>query len=254
MSNKTSFRKIYQDSDRRSELGLKSTNTYFAAVGSLYIEDGFNVRNELDHDHIREISKSYASGNYVPAIVVEHKAEGLKVIDGHHRYEAAVLAGLESVEVKNFTGDECAAVAFMVTSSQGRNLTPMERANAYLRMKEAGMTVKDISERLARSQKDVKNHLTLLEASPQIQEAVQSGQLGYAAAVEELNRNPEGGQERIEKQLNEAEGKKVTRASLATFTKKDYVRAMDLLAEMEIYDESLPSELVDLISKYKESK
>lgn len=241
---------LYKNADKRDELGLKATKTYYGNVDSLYIEDGFNVREELDNDHIGQLTQAYREGKYVPAIVVQPTDKGLKVVDGHHRFIAAQLAGVDKVELKNFGGSEDEAVMFMITSSQGKNLTPVERGKAYQRLIDTGLSQKDVSARLGRSIKDIKNHLTLINASPKIIEAVQNGSLGYAAAVEELHRNGEDGQERIEKQLDE--GKKVTRATLAGFTKADYKRTLDILAGMEFYDESFPQELIDLVTKYKE--
>lgn len=243
---------IYKDAEQRDNLGLKATKTYYGNVESMYIEDGFNIREQLDQDHIDSIAEAYRNGKYVPAIVVQPTERGLKIVDGHHRYLAALQAEVDKVELKNFTGDEVDAVAFMVTSSQGRNLTPVERGKAYQRMIDSGMTPKQIAEKLGRSDKDVKNHLTLINSSEKIITAVSEGKLGYAAAVEEIHRNGDEGVSNIESKLDG--NVKVTRSTLAGFTKKDHNRVMGILSDMEFYDESWPQELMDLVTKYKESK
>ena len=250
----TTLSKAYNDKSQRDDLGIKVQKTYFIDMtkGSIYVEDGFNVR-DLDPEHVASIAEAYEAGKYVPAIVVKPTPQGLKVIDGHHRFAAAQQAKVEAVEVKNFVGDESDELAFMITSSQGRNLSPIERAQAYQRLVGRGLTAAEISKRVGRSKSDVTNHLTLMSASPQIIEAVASGQLGYAAAVEEINRNGFEGEEKIKKQL--ATGEKVTRTTLAGFTKKDHTAMMDILVEFEarFEDCGLPPQFDELLTKYKES-
>lgn len=248
---KLTISNAYKDTELREQYGMKATKTFTVKLSALYIEDEFNVREELDSEHISGIAEAYRNGLPVPPPVVQVTERGLKVIDGHHRYCAALEAKVERLEVKSFDGDEAEAVKLMVVSSQGKNLNPVERAKAYQRLIDQGLSQDAIAKQLGRSKKDVSNHLTLIQASPRIVEAVRTGQLGYAAAVEELNRNPESGEQKIESKLES--GEKVTRSSLAGFTTKDYKRAMELLATMEIYDESLPQELRDLIVKYKEA-
>ncbi len=249
----TSISKAYNNKDERDELGIKVQKTYFVemAKNSIYIEDGFNVR-DLDADHVASIAEAYEAGKYVPAIVVKPTPQGLKVIDGHHRFAAAVKAKVEAVEVKNFVGDESDELAFMITSSQGRNLSPIERAQAYQRLVGRGLSPVEISKLVGRSKSDVTNHLTLMTASPQIVEAVKSGQLGYAAAVEEINRNGFAGEEKIKKQL--ATGEKVTRTTLAGFKKSDHNTMMDILVEFEarFSDCDLPETFYTLLNKWKE--
>lgn len=238
--------------NERDEIGLKVQKTYFVDLSknSIYVEEGFNVR-DLDPDHVNSLAVAYEQGKYVPAIVVKPTPQGLKVIDGHHRFAAAKQANVEAIEVKNFVGDEADQVAFMITSSQGRNLNPMERAKAYQRLLGRGLTEAEISERVGRSKSDVKNHLTLMNASENIQKAVESGQVGYAAAVEEINRNGFEGEAKIEKQI--AAGKKVTRTSLAGFTGKDHKEVMAILVEYEarLTDCDLPARFHELLTKFK---
>lgn len=236
--------------NERDDIGLKVQKTYFVEMAkkSIYVEEGFNVR-DLDQDHVASIAESYDKGIYVPAIVVRPTPQGLKVIDGHHRFAAAMLSKVKALEVKNFTGDESDQLTFMITSSQGRNLSPLERAKAYQRLIGRGLTEVEISVRVGRSRSDVKNHLTLMNASPAIITAVESGQVGYAAAVEEINRNGFEGEAKIEKQI--AEGKKVTRTSLKGFTIADHKEVMAILVECQDTLD-LPGELVELITKFKE--
>lgn len=239
---------LTQAYNKEKDLDIKVNKTFFVPPKEIYIEEGFNVR-DLDQDHIDSIAATYGRGDYVPALVVKATDKGFKVIDGHHRYKAAVQADVLRVECKDFKGNEADQVAFMITSSQGRNLAPMERALAYQRLTAQGWSEKEISEKVGRGLKNVKDHLMLLDASPQVQQAVKSGQLGFAAAVEELNRNGLEGQQRIEEELEKADGKKVTRTTLQSgLTKAEYKEVMDLLNN--IGEQFLCERLIELREKH----
>ena len=118
--------------------GIKVNKTFLVDIDKIFIEQGFNVR-DLDAEHIASIAASYESGQPIPAIVGRVTPSGFKVIDGHHRFEAAKLAGVSRLECKDFHGTDADIVAMMVTSSQGRNLTSVERAKAYQRLKNFGL-------------------------------------------------------------------------------------------------------------------
>ena len=198
------------------------------------------------------IASAYSDGKYVPAIVVKPTPDGLKVIDGHHRWFAAKQAKIEAVEVKNFIGDDRDEISFMITSSQGRNLNPIERAAGYLRLIGQGLTQKDIVKRTGRSASDVKNHLTLMTASKKVKDAVQNGTAGFAAVVEELNRGGFESEKKIEEKIDK--GEKVTRTSLQKWKPADSTKTMEILCEYEerLKDCDLPPEFWSLLKKYKE--
>lgn len=67
------------------------------------------------------------------------------------------------LECKDFSGSEADRIAFMVTSSQGKALSPLERAAAYQRLLNQGWTPAEIAKKVKRSPADVDQHLQLLE-------------------------------------------------------------------------------------------
>lgn len=216
--------KAYQQKDY---YGLSAVKTYYATVDRIYIEEGYNIR-ELNQDHIRKLEIAYDNGDPMPAIVVEVTELGLKVIDGHHRYTAACNMKIAKLEVKYFDGDEAQKMAFMIGSSEGLPLTTFERAEAYGRLQALGKSQQHIVEITGRSKSDVKNHLTFLNASQPIKDAVKSGQLGFAAAVEEINKN---GEARVLEAI--ATGKKVTRKTFKSWGIEQYKAIMIRLANGE---------------------
>ncbi|WP_338885819.1 hypothetical protein [Xenorhabdus sp. TH1] len=125
----------------------------------LYVVDGFNLR-EIDEEHAKNFKKSYEAGVYVPPLIVKvvtvDDKPRLKVIDGHHRYLAVQMAKeagvkIEAVSVTEFTGSKQDEIINMITSAEGKPLTPLEKAAGFYRLTNWGWSKKLISERTGNS-------------------------------------------------------------------------------------------------------
>lgn len=161
--------------------------TFLVPLSEIYVEPGYNVR-DIDHAHAEEFRDAFIAGEYVPPLAVQVTDQGVKVIDGHHRYYGAKLAteaGTEiaRLECKDFVGTEADRIAFMVTSSQGKALAPLERAAAYQRLSNQGWELAEIAKKVKRSAADVDHHLQLLECSDGLIAMVKAGEVAPTTAV-----------------------------------------------------------------------
>lgn len=241
MINATSVGQAYKK--QAQELGITLNKTFMVPVDHLLIESGFNVR-DLDQEHIEAMAQSYSEGGMMPAIVVRTTKDGFKVIDGHHRLSAAKIAGVHRLECKEFAGTEAEQVAFMVSSSQGRSLKPIERAHAYRRMLWLGMTKEEIAKAVSRSRADIDNHMLMLEAGDDVIQAIKDGNVAATEVQREMRKSGSGAQGKIMAAVTkakEAGGK----AKLRNFTKKHQERAMEILSGMDGLSDELQG-LVDL--------
>jgi ParB family chromosome partitioning protein len=234
-------------SKQGKELDIKVNKTFLVPPEHIFIEEGFNIR-ELDQDHIDSIAAAYSDGLPVPAIVVQTVGNRFKIIDGAHRYTAAVSAGVLRLECKEFSGNAQDMVALMVTSSQGRNLTPMERAKAYTRLKNFGMTHDEIALKVNRSRVDIDNHLILLSAPNDVQEAVKKGEIAYSTVVTQLRSKSGKGEEKLSKAVATAKTTGAKKAVVEKFTKKDFTEVLEILAAEP--SEDWKELLSPLIAKY----
>lgn len=178
-----SLGQLYNDKDA----GLTTRKTYNVPLEKIYAEEGYNVR-ELNQAHVEEFRDAFIAGEYIPPLAVEVTERGVKVIDGHHRYHGALAAvemGHEIVrlECKDFTGSEADKIAFMVTSSQGLALTPLERGAAYHRLQNQGWSSAEIAVKVKRSESDILQHIQLHECTPYIKKLVRDGSMNYAIAI-----------------------------------------------------------------------
>jgi len=239
MIEATSVGQAYKN--QGSDLDIKVNKTFMVPVEHLMIEDGFNVR-DLDHNHISAMAQAYQDGKMMPALVIRTTQSGFKVIDGHHRLSAAKIAGVKRLECKEFSGSEAEQIAFMISSSQGRNLKPIERAHAYRRLVGFGMTKDEIAKSVMRSRADVDNHLLLLEAGDDVIDAIKSGDVAASEVQREMRKYGSVAQDKIMDEVNKAR-KSGVKAKLRKFTKRHQDRAMEIISGMD----NLPDELRQIV-------
>lgn len=181
----TNLARIY-DKKAKTETNITTRKTYLLGVDELYVESGYNIR-EIDQTHVEEFRDAFIAGEHVPPLAVQVTEQGIKIIDGHHRYHGALLAkeaGYDiRLECKDFVGSEADRIAFMVTSSQGRALEPLERAAAYQRMSNQGMEPAEIAKKVKRSIADVEHHLQLLTSGDELIAMVKNREVAATTAV-----------------------------------------------------------------------
>lgn len=177
---------LYKSKDKN---GTETTvkKMFLVPLSELYVEPGFNVR-DIDQAHVEEFRDAFIDGEYLPPLAVQVTEQGVKIIDGHHRYYGAKLATeagheIPRLECKDFVGSEADRIAFMVTSSQGKPLSPLERAAAYQRLSNQGWESSEIARKVKRSIADVEHHLALLEVGDGLIEMVKSGEVAATTAV-----------------------------------------------------------------------
>lgn len=230
---------------------------FWVPLAELYVEDGYNIR-DVDQAHVEEFRDAYLAGEYVPPLTVEVTQQGIKVIDGHHRFAGAKMAaetGLElRLEVNDITGtSEADKIALMVTSSQGKPLEPLERAKAYARLKAQGWTNDEIAKKVKRSPSDVANMLALAECPEPIKDMVRGGQMSYvtateltrqhgteaeAVAAQALEEAKAAGKDKVTKKFTEPKAPKATKAKPEAiqppFGKDKLTRLADLAVHIEL--------------------
>lgn len=228
---------VYKNKDD-NETDITVRKTYLLGVSELYIEPGYNVR-DIDQAHVEEFRDAYIAGEHVPPLTVQVTAQGVKVIDGHHRYQGAKLAkeaGYDiRLECKDFVGNEAERIAFMVTSSQGRPLEPLERAAAYQRLKNQGWEPAEIAKKVKRSPSDIDHHLALLTVGDGLIEMVKTGEVAATTAVAMVREHGAKAETVAKTQLAKAKAggkKKLTRAAaMPQFSATRARRLVELLKD-----------------------
>lgn len=152
-----------------------------------------NVRRKLGD--IKDLAASIASVGVIEPLLVTPSENGrFTVVAGHRRLAAAREAGLTEVQCIVKVLSEVERLETMIAENLARQaLNPLEEAEAYFRMVELAVPVKDLARRLGRPPKHITGRLALLELPRNVQTKVEKGALGVsdAAALLALKDHPD---------------------------------------------------------------
>lgn len=201
---------------------VRKTDLYRVRIEDIQIEKDFNLRDntpELE-EHIENIASSIIAGAYVPPMLARVDDEGtVRLVDGHSRREAYLRAKsrgtpIEFVSVEQFSGNDADRVAAVLTSAQGKPLSPLEQSRGFKRLRGFGWSNKQIAAQAACTPSYVETLLVLADAPSYIQEMVAADRIAAANAVEMIRQYGEEAETILAEEIAhaEAQGKaKVTK-------------------------------------------
>jgi ParB family chromosome partitioning protein len=187
---------------------LQAARFSISAVEKLYsklpvteLEPGrFQSRKSFDQNSLRELADSLKATeiNFVPVVVRPLDEGRYEIICGERRWRAAQMIGLESLLccIGNFS-DQQANYLCAVENIQRENLNPVEQAEAYKRLSDAGLTHQEMAEELGQSRSHITNYLRLLTLPLQVRSALVKGDLSFAQARPLCSLDSPGIQKRI---------------------------------------------------------
>ena len=163
-------------------------------------------RRNFDAAALEELSDSIRQFGVLQPVLVERVAGGYRIIAGERRCRAARLAGFTEVPalVRDTTSRERLEIA-LIENVQREDLTPIEEAQAYSQLLEAGsLSQEELARRVGKRRSTVANSLRLLKLAPAVQSAVGKGDLsaGHARALLMVD-NPDQRQELFRRAVQE---------------------------------------------------
>jgi len=176
----------YKQKDKNGT-GTTVKKTYMVPYEELYTVEGEQGR-PLNMQHAEKMRDLWIAGADLPALVVKVTEQGVKIIDGQHRYVGAGLASdmgvsIPRLECKDFLGSDLEELAFQTGSSDSLQVTPVERGVQYNKAKNRGYTVAEIAVAFHRSVTDVECHLQLLSSGEVLIGMVEAGEIAATTAV-----------------------------------------------------------------------
>ncbi len=180
-----------------AEKEIKRADAMKVRFQDLHEEPGFNLRIE-DVDFqvsIDALAAHIAEGGQYPALEVRPRAEGgVFIVDGHRRKRAIGIAiergapladkdGEVWVPIVAFEGNDADRVARIITSAEGRSLSPLEVAKGYARLRSFGWDNTRIAQKVGKTPQHVAQSLTLADANSDVHKMVADGGVSAAVAV-----------------------------------------------------------------------
>lgn len=179
-----------------------STDLFKVDPHKIVIQDGWNPRSCIDANALEELKASMRDNGFYPdkPLLLHRKADQLILISGHRRLRAVLGLIDEGVPfiavpaVLDQSGDDGDLLARALAANQnGVPLEPLDEAAGFKRLTGYGWEPKRIAEKVGRSLSHVYGRLKLLEAEPEVMQAVETKTITTTDAVRVVRRSGRSG-------------------------------------------------------------
>ena len=151
---------------------------------AIAIAEDFNPRGDVEDSGLDELAHSIERRGIIVPIVVAPAGEGeYRLIDGERRMRAAMKLGLVEIPaVVRETDERTLGLEDAVVANQARRaLNPIEEAQAFKRLIDAGLTRRGVAHELGVSPRLVTDRLAMLELPQQLWEHLADGRIPPSA-------------------------------------------------------------------------
>lgn len=219
----------------------------------IQVTDGWNARFNFDGEE-ELVASIRERGVLKPLLVRKTEDKRLELVDGERRLRAALRARAEGAEIlsvpvivaKRGTNEADLFIDSLV-SNNGKPFMPTEEAAAFKRLMGWGFDVKTVARKTGKSASHVRNRLELAEASPEVQAAVDAGEITIGQA-QEIVKQSDGKIDRQGKGLSQARNRPKQRKLVLSFNKKGHLKKTGFDRECEPLSDILKSpDLLDAI-------
>ena len=198
--------------------GVSKETSFRVDPKLITVETGFN--RPICRENVDQFKSSIKAGATIPPIFVRVDLGVIILVDGEHRVIAVrelIEEGetIESMAAIHFRGNDADRVAHILTSAQGKPLTPLDAGLQYLKLERYGWDRKKIAERIGRTISHVDSCILLAESNTDVQSAVKRGEISSTGAIDAVRTHGEAAGKVIAEKLVEAKAKgkkKVTAA------------------------------------------
>lgn len=227
----------------------------FDVVSKIKIDDiipnRFQPRYNFDDNSIRELAQSIKeNGLAQPIIVTKINENKYEIIVGERRFRACKELGWSEIDaiVKNNISDNKKITLALIENIQREDLNPVEKAFAYKRMIDMGMSQNDIAEYCGKSKASISNTLRILELENDIIDGLKNNIIteGHARAlmqIPDIEERKKTYQKIISEKLSVRDVEDIAKQfysinNLDVAKKRQSVRKTPEIIEMEKYFES----------------
>lgn len=144
-------------------------------------------RSVFTEAQLEELRESIREHGIIQPLIVRRKDSGYELIAGERRWRASASLGLESVPaIIREASDRDVLEMALIENLQRENLSPLEEASGYLRLKnEFKLKQGDIAQRVGKSRASVANSIRLLDLYEDARKLLADGSLsvGHAKAL-----------------------------------------------------------------------
>ena len=161
-------------------------NMVEVALADIY-PNATQPRTYFDETALNELAQSIKNLGVIQPITLRKDGDKFEIISGERRYRASKIAGLTSIPAYiRLVNDQELLEMALVENIQREDLDAIEVALTYQRLlEEIGLTQENLSSRVGKERSTITNSIRLLRLSPEIQNAIRSGEIsaGHGRAI-----------------------------------------------------------------------
>ncbi len=152
----------------------------YVPIEAIRYRPGFNVREDIGEKDgtFDSLVSSVKERGILQPVLLRPEGDLYVIVAGHRRVKAAKRAGLVEVPANLDTNADTALVDMAVENCQRRDLNPVERAELYERLRDAGMTNRRIAEICSTQPTEIPRYLAYLNLPPEVLDMARRGGLG----------------------------------------------------------------------------
>lgn len=169
------------------------------------VRDESQPRKSFDKEALQELADSIREHGVLQPIVVTKVGNKYQIVAGERRWRASKLADLETIPAIVRTIDDQNKLELMIIeNAQREDLTPIELATAYAKLKEQfNLSNTEIGQRVGKSPSSVVNTMRLLKLPEEAKQAMQEHRLMEGPMRPLVNAQPELVREVLPKIIDE---------------------------------------------------
>ena len=171
----------------KHEAILKRRDVYEIDPRGIEVAKGWNPRTDFSGEE--ELRDSIIENGVVEPLTVRMDDGRIVLLDGERRLRATLRAIAEGHDIQSVPAiiarrsiSDPEAMILAILKNDGKPLTAAEEAEAFRRLVAWGMNQTDIARRVGRSQSYVSGRLALIDAAPEVKEALAKKEIKVKAA------------------------------------------------------------------------
>lgn len=212
-------------------------------------------RTYFDEKALNDLAQSIKNLGVIQPITLRKDGDRFEIISGERRFRASKIAGLKSVPAYiRLVNDQELLEMALVENIQREDLDAIEVALTYQRLlDEIGLTQENLSQRVGKERSTITNSIRLLRLSPDVQNAVRSGEIsaGHGRAI--LSLDSEELQQKLFQKII-GEGLNVRQAELAANALKNPTKSLTRAKTLSNEHRKAEKKLADILDVKVEIK
>lgn len=212
-------------------------------------------RTYFDEKALNDLAQSIKNLGVIQPITLRKDGDRFEIISGERRFRASKIAGLKSVPAYiRLVNDQELLEMALVENIQREDLDAIEVALTYQRLlDEIGLTQENLSQRVGKERSTITNSIRLLRLSPDVQNAVRSGEIsaGHGRAI--LSLDSEELQQKLFQKII-SEGLNVRQAELAANALKNPTKSLTRAKTLSNEHRKAEKKLADILDVKVEIK